>query len=385
MTRWLRVVASPSLLLGMLLAGWTPYLFALAVSWALLGKLPDDEILKVTFFPHVMAAFFYGVYRVLRFHPVIRPPYRDWLARSPWSPGRPLPDGPVLLVPQDLVVAAVLGGPAYLVFGPTTWSLFPSFALGYLAALGFVLLATGPRIAAYLVLFGVVGLVGFAHEPVVVVGIAAETYLVAAGAFRLSLHSFPWEPREEAVARKRVWEARWLGWPFDRLAPLAALPVLRWWEGPVLGLLIGCGIYAVEFQFDRRIPAPADQRTPLVPFAVMLAAFARLVSYMFGHLPPISFWGRFATGRLVIPKYDVIFVAPLLAVVTITFGPGWLAEEGISASAAVAIAAGTAATILAVVGPDRGRWQLTAPARLIPVLKRPEKVRPPLPGAAVGR
>ena len=30
---------------------------------------------------------------------------------------------------------------------------------------------------------------------------------------------------------------------------------------------------------------------------------------MFGHLPPISFWGRVSTGRLVIPKYDVVFVA----------------------------------------------------------------------------
>ena len=45
------------------------------------------------------------------------------------------------------------------------------------------------------------------------------------------------------------------------------------------------------------------------------AAGARLIRYLNGYAPPLSLLGRLGTGRLIIPAYDQVFVAPLLAMV----------------------------------------------------------------------
>ena len=56
----------------------------------------------------LFVAVLYGVFRVLYFHPALRPGYRQWLQTAPWSWRDPLPLGPLYVVWQDLIVAAVL-------------------------------------------------------------------------------------------------------------------------------------------------------------------------------------------------------------------------------------------------------------------------------------
>jgi hypothetical protein len=382
-TRWLRVVIQPSWLVTGLICAWLPYVSFLAVWFFVVGGPTDREVQDVGVLTLGVVATAYGLYRAVRFHPLCHPAYREWLARTPWAPDRPLPDGPVLLARQDAVVFALLGVPAWLVFGPAAWPLFPAFAIAYLLILAFTFIGTGPRVAVYLVLFGIVAMIGLAHIRLAVVGVALATYVVAAISFRQSLNLFPWEPGAEKVVRQRVTEAKQLGWPFDRLAPIVDPRVLRWWEGPTLALLVGCAVFAAGYQLERFEPRRAGDHPSdllvLMPLVIILAAFCRLLAYMIGHLPPISLGGRLMTGRLLIPKYDVVFVAPLLAIVVMIVCPAWLPDLGLSFVAATAIGAGLAVAILAMVGPDRARWQLTAPARLVPVTKRPEKPRPPLP------
>lgn len=382
MTRWLRVVIAPSWVVTGLVVGWFPYLLFLSLWLFVVGGPIDREAREIAVGSLGLLATLYGLYRVVRFHPVCRPAYREWLARTPWTPDRPLPDGPVLLVPQDAVVLALLGVPAWLVFGPAAWPLFPAFVLAYLLSLALMFLVTGPRVVAYLVLFGIVAMIGLAQNRLAVVGLALTNYVVAVIGFRLSLRLFPWEPGADKALRQRVAEAMQLGWPFDRLAPVVAPRLLRWWEGPVLGLLVGCAVFAGGYQLERSDPrtgAPPAALVTLVPMVLCFSAAGRLLAYMIGHLPPISLWGRLMTGRLLIPKYDVVFVAPLLAIVVTIVCPAWLPDTGLSFVAATAVGAGLAAAILTMVGPDRARWQLTAPARLVPVIKRPEKPKPPLP------
>src|SRR5262249_12737878 len=136
----------------------------------------------------------YGIYRAIRFHPAARPDYAAWLARTPWTPARPLPDGPVLLVAPDAFVLAVFLGPVWLVFGREAWPVVPAFALAYLLVLASLLYKTGGRAAAYLSWFGVGGAVLLGHLPAAVLGLAVATYAVAAVGFRRSLDRFPWLP-----------------------------------------------------------------------------------------------------------------------------------------------------------------------------------------------
>lgn len=381
MIRWLRVVLPPWWLVGGLMLGWVPFAVLSAVWSAVVGGPPDPELRTVCVATLAMGSAVYGLSRALRFHPAYpqRAGYAAWLYLTPWTPARPLPDGPVLLVPQDAFVLAALVGPAWLAFGPEAWPILPAFAFAYLAGLAWLLYRTRERGAAYLVWFGLGGLMLFGHVPVAAVGCAAAAYAVGAVAFRRSLWGFPWPGEPDDLARMRAASARGLGWPFDRVTPVFAPSRLRAWEGPVRGLLTAWLLYAVGFQLDRTEPDTQGERASVLvqgaPLVVAYLALARLLAYVYGHLPPISLLGRLGTGRLVIPRYDVVFVAPLLAVAGAAACLFALTEFGLPGYAAGAVGAGLAVGVLYTVGPDRVRWQLTAPCRLVPFRRQPPRLQ----------
>jgi hypothetical protein len=381
--RWLRVVIAPSWVFVFLLLGWTPYA-VLGTAWGVfLGEPPSREVRDLGVTALCACAVCHGVYRAVRFHPTSRAGYAAWLAQTPWTPAKPLPDGPVLLAWQDAVVLALLLGPAWLVFGREAWPLVPAFALAYLFTLTSLVHKTGERAAAYLAWFGVGGLVLLAHLPAAVLAVAAATYAVAAVGFRRSLERFPWLPGDDEKARLRASVAHGLRWPFDRLAPLAPSSLLRPWEGPACGLLIAWSLFAVGFQLDRLPPnLRGEKASGLIEFSpalvLCLAAALRVGIYMYAHLPPISLLGRLATGRLIIPRYDVIFVAPLLAMVASPAGLVVFLEVGLPGYAGSAVGAGLAVGILLTAGPDCVRWQLTAPCRLVPLFKPPARQPAPV-------
>jgi hypothetical protein len=383
MIRWLRVVIAPSWLLVILLLGWLPYA-VVGTAWRVfLDEPPGREVRDLGVTILGMCALGYGIYRAVRFHPASRAGYAAWLAQTPWTPAKPLPDGPVLLAWQDIPVLALLLGPAWLVFGPEAWPLVPAFALAYLFTLASLVHLTGERAAAYLAWFGLGGMVMLAHLPAAALALAVGTYAAAAVGFRRSLGRFPWLPGDDEKARLRAFVARGLQWPFDRLAPLAPPPLLRPWEGPVCGLLTAWGLFAVGFQLDRLPPnVRGDKMTDLVVFGptlvLCLAAALRVGIYVYTHLPPISLLGRLATGRLIIPRYDVIFVAPLLAMVASPAGLVAFPEVGLPGYAGSAVGAGLAVGLLLSAGPDRVKWQLTAPARLVPLVKPPARQPAPV-------
>ena len=49
----------------------------------------------------ILAAIALGIYRAAAFHPYFRPNYLRWLKMTPWNVRKPLPMGPVELVPED--------------------------------------------------------------------------------------------------------------------------------------------------------------------------------------------------------------------------------------------------------------------------------------------
>jgi hypothetical protein len=55
----------------------------------------------------------HGIYRVISFHPFYNSQYRKWLCVTPWSPDRPLPQGPIHLIWTDVLTLGVLSLLAY--------------------------------------------------------------------------------------------------------------------------------------------------------------------------------------------------------------------------------------------------------------------------------
>ena len=102
-----------------------------------------------------------------------------------------------------------------------------------------------------------------------------------------------------------------------------------------------------------------------------LLAGGRLLAYTIGYMPPISFWGRVRTFRWIIPRYDVIFVAPLLIlalVATLFWEPVWDIRPG------RILAAITAGYVFIALGfpPTLEEWRLTGSHRIIPTVQKQE-------------
>jgi hypothetical protein len=90
----------------------------------------------------------------------------------------------------------------------------------------------------------------------------------------------------------------------------------------------------------------------------------RIVIYVAGYAPPISIFGRVATGRWIIPGYDVVFIAPLAAVAA-----AWLImltgeAAGIAIALYAPLAAGAAVWLALALPPRRETWQLTGHHRI---------------------
>src|SRR5262249_11051232 len=87
--------------------------------------------------------------------------------------------------------------------------------------------------------------------------------------------------------------------------------------------------------------------------------------YTGGYKPPISFFGRLATGRLFIHGYDQVLVAPLLAAAMCIMLPflgiwGLRLDDRLVFPATVTLAL----FILLAMGPDLLTWRLTGNHRI---------------------
>ncbi len=134
------------------------------------------------------AVAFYVAYRV-SFHPVYRSDYRTWLANTPWNASKPLPLGPVHLIPQDLAVLALLlllmhtvgRQPLLLIFG---------FFFAYQLALALTVLIAGERWMAYGLLFALAIALTLAQSGVFGIMAVALIYPLTHWANRECLRAF---------------------------------------------------------------------------------------------------------------------------------------------------------------------------------------------------
>jgi hypothetical protein len=132
-----------------------------------------------------------------------------------------------------------------------------------------------------------------------------------------------------------------------------------------LGILLFIWLMAI-FLFFPEAERPNDREASSIAVLVAssLAAGVRIIVYCAVLHPPISLAGRVATGRFFIPRYDLVFVAPIVAPIA-----GWLVFralqiDGFTQSLPIASGLGVALFILLAGGPGVRSWALTGHHRI---------------------
>jgi hypothetical protein len=320
-----------------------------------------------------IAAAIYAMFRLLRFHPACNRAYATWLTLSPWTAGRPLPAGPVGPVWQD---AAVIGALTAIGIWSRVDPLIPLgiFILVYLVGFTFLLIYVRQR-APCLVL-------GFLWPVLILPEAAGVMQIVILAAIAAvmwyghikSLKAFPWKPfrktpasllqvdiRIEGIGSATAAGAQYnLGWPFLALSPKTQPPAISQRTNLALGALAGWWSFCV---------IEASQMNPLPEFILVFSIFAalsRLGIYYSGVLAPFNILGRIVTGRLIVPRFDRIFLTPLAVVLTGILGCIIVKRSGQWYPQAESCVIAAIWFVLFGGGPTLRNWALTGQHRLRP-------------------
>jgi hypothetical protein len=374
MRRWLRTTLPPDVYI----AGFVLLYLLIDVVPRLLGADPDVAGRELI----TLALAIYAGFRVFAFHPVFLPDYRNWLASTPWTSRLPLPVGPVHFVFQDLVIVAGMLGLVALQYPGTSliilmfWVFFV-----YVSCLTVSFALLRMRSYAYILAFGLGLLVLFWAQPVIAAPVVAVLYLIALFGLRRALREFDqWDvdwmneqPVHTLSLQKMVDRMRQniLGWPFDTIRPKDAAPSIPYLDGVLVSLLAGWWVFVIMQRIDRGLGINNPEGALiLIGMLCQVGILARLGAYCWGYAPPISVWGRLFTLRWVIPGYDQVFVAPVLALaVTITaISPQVRTFMNVPVTIEVPVAFTLLLLILLNVGPSRRRWRLTGNHRLAPTV-----------------
>jgi len=364
---WIRVVLPNSDVAWLAIFGHllveSIYLFTL---WRF---LPDERVfrnLRLGYLGFVAGA--YGISRVALFHPMLNDQYRKWLQSVPWTPAKTLPAGPITLLPQDLVVVGVLTGLTREASGLAA-GVPLCFLITYLGMLAATARICGDWIMGYLLAAGLVA-IGLSDTPSAGFLTAAAFCPVGLISVQRSLNRFPWDFDWNTLKKlnntPETTESH--GWPHDCLAPVPPRPWLPYPDGFCLSFLIAWAAFVIMWNGGFFLVMVSSIG------AVWLAALSRLYWYVRFHRPPITVFGRLWTGRWIIPGYDVIFVAPLLAggitmasqiAAAILHGPGfWIGWDRWPAYALSIAGLLAGLLLLTIGGPGLERWRLTGEHRI---------------------
>ncbi len=348
-------------------------------SWATSKLLDADPLHKGIWIPVVEASFkvlvgvtcftgaIYGIWRALGRNPLCWRDYRDWLCRTPWRSPQPLPWGHVLPVIQDVIPLAVLTLFVWGVAPENMWTLPAIAALSaYAVSLFLLLLWRQPRDEMYVVVWLVTLGVYFRETPAVwttllllnvaLLGLAVHKTLEA-----IRLLPRPFLTRQSDVA-DFVDENRPLGAPFTVLAPMPVGNTVPWRHA------IAIGVTAALIVWSMRLGPPMQEGARMewifsLQIAFFLALF-RLMAYRPAVHSPLTLLGRLKTRRLVIPRFDCVYVAPLVIVTSGTLIGFAIRQMPVYLTTQLAIVLGILTTLALGLPPSLEEWRLTGEHRL---------------------
>jgi hypothetical protein len=326
--KWLRVVKLPTpmlllvpaFLFVVVLLEWTLQLSAV---WLFGGTLFSHSfLLPAKPAAHqgmiVFMVLAYGIYRGSLFHPVANKTYGTWLAQTPWKYPEPLPYGPVQLVWQDAALVALSTALAAIppVYPEVLWYLPSIFLVGYSGSLIYIF--GRMQFLGFAALWLVLGAIWIlvVTNPWWCFLVAAAMYAVVYLGIRSSLRAFPFAEAD----RERLGLV-----PYERPAKVdVGLPVapvhpddlrfrLRTPHILVLSGLLGLYGFAIGFHFHNAQNSDGGAGAFVMSYAFGIIFLGRMFLYLSVQRAPISLFGRFATGRWIIPEFDKVFLAPLVA------------------------------------------------------------------------
>lgn len=320
----------------------------------------------------VIGAAGLAFYRVAAFHPFFRRDYLRWLRSTPWTVDRPLPVGPVELVPQDAI-----GVGALMLLGliqPQTSSieLLDVFLFAHCLALITTFWKTGVPGFGYVSAL----LLGFVprlwEDPWLDLGVLTAIYLLVHEALWRSLARFPWategySSEQDAAARQEERFGLPCGWPYDRfLRDVNMATGIGRTDALLISMLVGWWVYALE---DWAPAAVQPQVIMLVMFQFVL--MGRGMRYFQGYSPPISLSGRIATFQWIIPGYDRALVAFALAIAALPVVTAiWIVLGGWPPRRCVSVLAAVTVLIMLATPPTLRNWRLTGRHRLVPAIPK---------------
>jgi hypothetical protein len=322
------------------------------------------------------AAGSHALYRLWRFHPACNQRYAAWLRLSPWTADKPLPLGPVHLVWQDVVLVGLIMAFAKWHAGVNPWVPIVVFGLVYFGGMTLLLAATGMRIHSLLlgILWPALILPVVKSWPIFV---SMAMLAVVYHGHWAALRRFPWNPLVSARVRENtssVWQTEVhilpgasggmtspkVGWPFMPLSPnvqklqSASISLST---AVAVSLLIAWWTYCVVVRFQWP-PMPAA-----ILFFSVVAAVMRVVIYRAPILPPFNVWGRIASGRLIVPRFDQVLLTPVAVVIVGIAGATIIWRAGVWYAVAESCVIAVVTFVFLSGGPTLQKWMLTGQHR----------------------
>jgi hypothetical protein len=322
----------------------------------------------------IAGAALLGFRRVKAFHPYFQPDYLRWLKSTPWTVRKPLPAGPMELVPEDFL--AVGGLMLFSMTQAETHSieLLNVFLFSHLISLvAMFWLTGGPGFGYCAALF-----LGFVprlwESPWIDLAVLTAIYLFVHEGLWRSLAGFPWATEGHSndpnhlMMRQEGEFGQSCGWPYDRFhRDVLMAKGMRGTDALLSSMLIGWWVYAL-----------GSWLTPQTLFQTSIMAtasylFQRGTHYFRGYAPPISFGGRIATFRWIIPAYDQAILYILLAILALPSVMVLVAFLGMDPRRSAPVLSALLALITLTTPPKLRRWRLTGQHRLVPAIPKASK------------
>lgn len=337
------------------------------------GGLRLDDTGEIIYVRTTILAGFAGLFaafRLFRFHPACNQPYAAWLKLSPWTAAKPLPLGPVGLVWQDAAVIGLLTAIVYWhAHGDALWPVFV-FGLVYLLGMTILLAVTRQWWNCWALGYLWPALMLPISSAPARYAIVVAILLVIWHGHRQSLKAFPWKfvkdmdrpPQSILQVRIQIGPASQskLGWPIDALSPKIKAPSVSKLENLAISTLMGWWTFCV-IQATAMDPIPEG----ILLFA-FVAAGLRMAIYGSNVTPPVNLWGRIASGRIIMPGYDQVFLTPLAVVLTALLGAIIIKRSGVWYPVTESCVVALLCSLLLGGGPRLRAWLLTGEHRFRP-------------------
>ncbi len=331
----------------------------------------------------ILASILLGLYRATVCHPYFRLGYLGWLRSTPWTVKKPLPLGPVELIPQDALALAglILLGTHLPDF--TSFYIINTFLLTHILILSATFWRTQVPVFGYCAFFFLGFVPQFWQRPWVDFLLLAGIYLFVHQGLWRAFTLFPWatpgalvdfallmmgeittDPSLALSDTKDRVIVPLCGWPFNRLHrdirraggvnrvdAILGTMLAAWWLWSLMSL----------------IDDPRDRLACFVIATIVaniVSPSTRLLIYLPGYQSPISLWGRIWTFRWIIPGYDQVFVGPICSLLGGFMTLYLLRSLWIPAEVKFSLAAGVAVLLSLITPPSLRRWRLIGQHRL---------------------